>query len=698
MQQLVNINKIFKNKIFRIPDYQRWYAWQIRQLKDFWEDINSLEEGKNHYTGVISLEEVKKNTWEQWHEDKWVIENKGYDVFFVVDGQQRMTTCVILIQAILDVAKMIPENILENKEDFELCDTKISDIKRDYIVIEKSNGIQRSYVFGYEKDNPSYEFLKTKIFNEHSSSNQWQETIYTQNLENAKKFFIDNLLEIPEEERLQKLEIIFRKVTKNLLFNEYVIESDIDVSVAFETMNNRGKKLSDLELLKNRLIYLTTLFQVDQSDKDELRKRINDAWKEIYFQLGKNKLNPLNDDDFLKAHWIMYFKYSRKAGDDYIHYLLDDYFSPKRVLKQVDVSIKIEEVKEVREESLDEIEEEEIIQVMTKENVWWLEIKHISDFAESIQKASSYWFDTYNPDGNTRLSSEEQKWIDRLNRLGMGYFRPLVMSSFLCKNVTKEQRINLFRTIERYVFIAFRITQVRSNYGNSEFYNSSRDLYYGNTTIEDVIEALEERIKYAFNEDGSFKINSFYDFIGNKFRFGAKTGYYGWSGLRYFLYEYEQSLLDISRNSTQKIVWEKFTNQQDMISIEHILPQTPDKDCWSYFRTNFTAEELNCLTNTLWNLLALSQPKNSSLQNDCYESKRVDGEKSRGYFNGSYSECRVAETYKEWTPESIKERWLELLKFMEERWNINLWDEDTKLKLLTIEFLSEKESWSQIWI
>ena len=134
-------------------------------------------------------------------------------------------------------------------------------------------------------------------------------------------------------------------------------------------MNNRGKKLSDLELLKNRLIYLTTLFQVDQSDRDELRKRINDAWKEIYFQLGKNKLNPLNDDDFLKAHWIMYFKYSRKAGDDYIHYLLDDYFSPKRVLKQVDVSIKIEEVKEIREESLDEIEEEEITQVTTKENV-----------------------------------------------------------------------------------------------------------------------------------------------------------------------------------------------------------------------------------------------------------------------------------------------------------------------------------------
>lgn len=42
------------------------------------------------------------------------------------------------------------------------------------------------------------------------------------------------------------------------MFNLHEIEDDFDVFVAFETMNNRGKKLSNLELLKNRLIYLTT--------------------------------------------------------------------------------------------------------------------------------------------------------------------------------------------------------------------------------------------------------------------------------------------------------------------------------------------------------------------------------------------------------------------------------------------------------
>ena len=44
------------------------------------------------------------------------------------------------------------------------------------------------------------------------------------------------------------------------MFNVYEISDDFDVFVAFETMNNGGKRLSNLELLKNRLIYLTTLY------------------------------------------------------------------------------------------------------------------------------------------------------------------------------------------------------------------------------------------------------------------------------------------------------------------------------------------------------------------------------------------------------------------------------------------------------
>ncbi|MCX5714078.1 MAG: DUF262 domain-containing protein, partial [Candidatus Omnitrophica bacterium] len=80
-------------------------------------------------------------------------------------------------------------------------------------------------------------------------------------------------------------------------------------------------------------------------------------------------------------------------------------------------------------------------------------------------------------------------------------------------------------------------------------------------------------------------------------------------------------------------------------------------------------------------------PKNSSLQNDCYLEKRADKKTARGYFNGSYSENRVAEKCLEWTAKSIKERGLELLSFMEKRWQIALGDETAKIKLLNLEFV-----------
>jgi hypothetical protein len=135
-----------------------------------------------------------------------------------------------------------------------------------------------------------------------------------------------------------------------------------------------------------------------------------------------------------------------------------------------------------------------------------------------------------------------------------------------------------------------------------------------------------------------------------------------------------------------------------MVTIEHILPQSPDEKCWTQNFGFFEVDQLNALTNSLGNLLALSQPKNSGLQNYCYAKKRANREVSYGYFNGSYSENRVAEQYQDWTFESIKERGLELLEFMEKRWEIRLGDTRTKLQLLNLEFLADDRisHWKEI--
>lgn len=292
--ELQSISKIFTENLFRIPDYQRGYSWTEKQLKEFWTDIEQLEKGKNHYTGVLTLEEVPAPIYSRWDDDLWIINSRRYNPFYIVDGQQRLTTIIIALQTILE----------RFDSDAMLNYTLIDSIKRKFFFDSKDRGISRSYIFGYEKDNPSYEFLKTKIFLEQSDNHSTaEETIYTQNLWKAKEFFKNSTRDFSNN----ALEVLYTKLTQNLLFNIYTISEEIDVFVAFETMNNRGKPLSHLELLKNRLIFLSTKFSVDNEEKNKLRATINESWKAVYHFLGKNKLSLLDDDFFLNTHFKISF-------------------------------------------------------------------------------------------------------------------------------------------------------------------------------------------------------------------------------------------------------------------------------------------------------------------------------------------------------------------------------------------------------
>jgi hypothetical protein len=78
------------------------------------------------------------------------------------------------------------------------------------------------------------------------------------------------------------------------------------------------------------------------------------------------------------------------------------------------------------------------------------------------------------------------------------------------------------------------------------------------------------------------------------------------------------------------------------------------------------------------------------LQNECFDEKRKNPQVTRGYFNGSYSETRVANKYSVWTSGEIKTRSIELIKFMETRWGISFGDENAKMELMQLGFLLPK--------
>jgi uncharacterized protein with ParB-like and HNH nuclease domain len=682
--ELQSLSVLFQNRLFRIPDYQRGFAWNQKQLVDFWEDLLNLPDDRYHYTGLLSLKEVKRKDTLLWQEDVWLLDI-GYKPFHVVDGQQRLTTFSILLHEIVTLVKSLANNKDKLDEEIFLGYESVKDIKAKYILRKRPpHNIVTTYLFGYEIDNPSSTYLKYKVFDEPFGGSVF-ETFYTKNLKYAKSFFAENLRVIFEKEGMDGVDLLYKKLTLRLMFNLHEIQDDYDVFVAFETMNNRGKKLTNLELLKNRLIYLTTLFndkQFDELNKEQLRKNINDAWKEVYYQLGRNQNAPLSDDEFLRAHWITYFQYSRKKGDDYIRFLLNK-FSAKNVFEKFTVITETNGADPLvgfdsteDDDSPDDAPDAEPVMVSK------LAPKEISDYVNSLKALADYWYYSFFPNDSATLSDGEKVWINKLNRVGIGYFQPLVVSVLATANRTSvKDRVDLLLAIERFIFLSFRVGGFNASYKSSDYNNKAREILHGTIELPSVTEDLNNTVI----SDMSAIIANF--ITRTERRFVSGDGFYGWRDLRYFLFEYEHKLS--IHNNLQKVDWNMFTKaEKDKVTIEHILPQTPSKWYWRNKFRQYSENEIKLLSASLGNLLPLAQSINSSLQNDSFPDKKNPSSSGRrGYLNGSHSEIEVA-SEQEWSAEHILNRGLLLLKFMGSRWGVALSDEQ-KMQLLHVEFVKD---------
>jgi len=177
------------------------------------------------------------------------------------------------------------------------------------------------------------------------------------------------------------------------------------------------------------------------------------------------------------------------------------------------------------------------------------------------------------------------------------------------------------------------------------------------------------------------------------------AGFYRWLGLKYFLYEYELSLKKRTKTYREKLNWEQFTengllegeDKRDYYTIEHIYPQKPKKPCWTEKFKHYTERERRLLRNSLGNLVPLSERKNQSFENECFDYKKGDANTMVGYKYGSYSENQIA-NYDEWTAKEILEQGFKMVDFWEKRWNFNLGSKKDKAKFLHIEFVAEKEN------
>jgi hypothetical protein len=246
--------------------------------------------------------------------------------------------------------------------------------------------------------------------------------------------------------------------------------------------------------------------------------------------------------------------------------------------------------------------------------------------------------------------------------------------------VNSDDLSKLLRALERIVF--FGTLQSYARRYTVDLVDLALGFRFGREKLDAVVAAIDNSAKKIDFADSAL-------FAGDP----ARThGYYGWRAIRYFLFEYEQSLKRKSKSNRDKLEWSDFVSEDyggDYVTVEHVFPQRPKDPYWDKHFKGFSPRQRIALRNSLGNLLALSRPKNASLSNKPFPEKRDGDSESPGYRHGSYSEIEVT-SLQDWTPQEILKRGMRMLEFLEKRWDVTLGDAAAKTRMLGLEFMAPK--------
>ena len=252
---------ILSDKLFRIPEYQRHYSWQTKQRNELFEDIKKLQavrekyDERTHFMATIVCLKTK---------DKEQVGSNTFYVYDVVDGQQRLTTLVILLKAI-SLKLRTEEQLDEAKELDKLL------VKGDgRLIILQNNHDNRLILRHYLKDGqkPQADSIKTVADNNISQA-----------IKDCDKFVNSH----PNVVNLLAL------VKNYLYFIFQSLEDKGAVYTIFEVLNSRGLDVDWLDKCKSLLMGLLYEYASSRENNDLFSQHLNELhgyWSDIYREIG----------------------------------------------------------------------------------------------------------------------------------------------------------------------------------------------------------------------------------------------------------------------------------------------------------------------------------------------------------------------------------------------------------------------------
>lgn len=240
-----------KKADFLIPDYQRPYAWSEEQCQTLWEDI---------FTFAIPDDDATKfNSEEEYYLGPIVTFKNTDGKLEVIDGQQRLTTIMLLLRAFhVSFGNMQDENSKRTREMIESCVWKTDEFGyADKTLLKIDSEVAT--------DNDKDEFLS--ILNS-GVAPSYMRSKYAENY----RFFQKKI-----DEFLHGYPSFFSYLPARILNNCILLPIEADNQNTalriFSTLNDRGLPLSDADIFKAQFYK----YYSDKGQKEEFIK----IWKEL---------------------------------------------------------------------------------------------------------------------------------------------------------------------------------------------------------------------------------------------------------------------------------------------------------------------------------------------------------------------------------------------------------------------------------
>jgi uncharacterized protein with ParB-like and HNH nuclease domain len=241
------------SKQFLVPHYQRPYSWQLQQWEALWRDIVALLEEENpqpHFLGSVVTSPANSVP-------------EGVEKRLLIDGQQRLTTLLILLALVRDRARV------------SSLDKLASQIEDLYLTNR------------YESGNDYYKLLPTQAEDPSLSDRENFMRIVRGEGVGAKVGiglayeFFQNKLRKPDA---PGLEALHRVMISKLTLVRIVLDEHDNPHRIFESLNGTGRPLSQADLIRNYFF-----MRVDSSEHE---RTYIELWRPMQKRLGDDALTP----------------------------------------------------------------------------------------------------------------------------------------------------------------------------------------------------------------------------------------------------------------------------------------------------------------------------------------------------------------------------------------------------------------------